>query len=115
MEVLVVDDEPDILQSIELLWEGTGVDIVTAPSPESALAKMDHAPDVVLTDFRMPGMDGLAFIEKLHERFPGVPAVLMTAFADPNLRKRALAVGVKDFVAKPFDPDELLQRVQAAA
>ncbi len=115
MLILVVDDEPDILDAIELMWAGQGVDVETAPSAEAALANLTSAPDVVLTDFKMPGMDGIQFVRQLHERFPDVPAVLMTAFADPQIKDRAQSAGIVDFITKPFDPDDLLRRVTAAA
>ncbi len=115
MQVLVVDDEPDILESIALLWDGADVELLTAPSAEAALERIQGPPDVVLTDFKMPGMDGIAFIQELHARYPDVPAILMTAFADPEIKQRAKRAGIHDFVSKPFDPDDLLRRVHAAA
>lgn len=115
MKILVVDDEPDILEAIELSWLDEDVELLLANSGRAALALLDGAPDVVLTDYRMPGMSGLELIAAIHERSPGLPAVLMSAFPDEDLQRRGAEQGIADFVAKPFLAADLLARVRAAA
>ncbi len=115
IKILVVDDEPDILEAIELSWLGEDVELLLAGSGPAALALLDDAPDVVLTDFKMPGMDGLELVAAIHERRPDLPAVLMSAFPDEALQRRGAAQGIIDFVAKPFLASDLLARVRAAA
>lgn len=112
--VLVVDDEPDILESLSRYLRITlpGTTILTAPSAEAALpmASADDV-DVVVSDVRMPGMDGLAFMRRLA---PGIHRILITAFHEPELEERAADLGVEALLWKPFDMTLLRSVVQRA-
>ena len=108
--VLVVDDEPDILEAIRAFLQGSlGVDVVTADSGAAALEALRKTPvDLVLSDYRMPGMDGLAFLRQAEELLPDVPRVLMTAFPDMQLAISAVnEASVSRFLTKPVDPSDL--------
>ncbi len=110
--VLVVDDEPDILGSFKTFVEGclSGVQVITAASADEALEILDEAdPALVVSDLRMPGMDGLAFLTEVAERRPNTPRILMTAYPDLDAALDAKNVADVDrFLTKPVDPLELV-------
>jgi CheY-like chemotaxis protein len=109
----VVDDEPDILLALRVLFEdGLGGRVVVTTMPHVALMALGTKPgfDLVITDFRMPGMNGLEFLQRAKELHPETPRVLMTAFMDAKLRKDAVTLAdVSLCLSKPFEPVELLK------
>jgi CheY-like chemotaxis protein len=115
--VLYVDDEPDIREIVEMsLGLIEGLTVHTRPSGESALADMEQlAPDLLLIDVMMPGLDGPATIERLRQRpqWAKLPFVFMTAKAMPQEVARFKEMGAVAVIAKPFDPMELGKRVVA--
>lgn len=114
MKILIVDDEPDILDSIELCWmDEEDLEVRTAPHATKALEEIQaNVPDVVLTDFRMPGMDGIELINRVKEAHPNVVTILMTAYPDPSLNDQARAAGCDLFQSKPFDPVAVLEQIR---
>ncbi|HUR24455.1 MAG TPA: response regulator [Candidatus Thermoplasmatota archaeon] len=115
--ILVVDDEPDILFSIKLLLERSpkGLQVVTAASGVEGLDVLRSRDiDLIVSDFKMPGMDGIEFLLQAHQLKPDVPRVMFTAYADAELARRAVAEAfVQGFLAKTMPPRELVQRVEA--
>lgn len=113
--VLIVDDEPDIVASLVGLLEAEleGVRAEGAFSGEAALQVLaNEAIDLVVSDFRMPGMDGLELLARVGERWPGVPTVLVSAYADEGLARQAEAAGdVRLFMPKPLAMDAFVQAV----
>jgi DNA-binding response OmpR family regulator len=108
MRVLVIDDEPDILLSMELLFGGEEFDLETASSFDDAIACAEaRPPDVVITDYRMQGKDGLELVRRLMEFNMPMRVAMMTAFPDSTLKNLAMEAGCTKFFAKPFLPDEL--------
>ncbi|MEK6976688.1 MAG: response regulator [Candidatus Thermoplasmatota archaeon] len=108
--VLVVDDEPDILDTVRACLEADlGVEVREARSGPQALALVEStAFDLILTDYKMPGMDGLELLRHVAARAPSVPRVLMTAFPDVDLAINALNDGrILHFLSKPLAPEEL--------
>jgi DNA-binding NtrC family response regulator len=109
--MLAVDDEPDILQALAAYLEATvpGLRVVTASSGPAGLEELAKgAPDIVLSDYRMPGMSGLEFLSQVAQRHPEVPCLLMTAYADSELAMRAVhEAHVRQFLTKPVDPTRL--------
>ena len=115
--ILLVDDEPDILLSIKLLLERSpkGLKVITASSgPEGLeIVRSTHL-DLVISDFKMPGMDGIEFLMQTHQLKPEVPRVMFTAYADAELARRAVTKAfVQEFVAKSLPPRELVKKVEA--
>jgi len=110
--ILLVDDEPDILQALEELvaMEIPGVKVRVAANGPAALELIaQEAPQVILSDFRMPKMDGLEFLREVRRRHGGIPAVLLTAFPDRRLAVEAAQEGIiRRFYIKPPDVDQVM-------
>jgi CheY-like chemotaxis protein len=113
--VLYVDDEPDIREIVEMsLSLIDHLNVHTRPSGESALADIESiAPDMLLIDVMMPGLDGPATVARLREqpRRASLPFVFMTAKAMPQEVARFKDMGAVDVIAKPFDPIKLGSRI----
>src|SRR5436305_10455197 len=106
--VLVVDDDVAIGKVLVALLVQRGLEAVHVASAEEALKSLDARPfDLVLSDVRMPGMDGLALLDRVKERNEGMPVVLITAHGSVALAVDAMKRGAADFVQKPFDKDEI--------
>ena len=113
--VLVVDDDRHMRESVALLLNASGYDVVTSENAEEAIEKFLAAGiDVVLTDIRMPGISGVELTEKLHMMNPEIPVILMTAFAEIDVSIDAIQKGAFDFITKPFKPDYLIRSVGRA-
>ena len=113
--ILVVDDEASARSGLERLLkeEGFVVD-VAADGPAALALSAESSPDVVVTDLRMPGMDGVELMNKLHERHRDVPVIVATAFGDVSSAVAAMRGGAEDFLTKPIDFDTLLVVVERA-
>jgi DNA-binding NtrC family response regulator len=113
--VLVVDDDAAVGKVLSALLRQDGFDVTHVPSGEAALARLEARPfDVVLSDLRMEGMDGLALLREVERRWPELPFVLMTAHGSVPVAVEAMRAGAVDFVLKPLDKDELLYVVKKA-
>lgn len=118
IRVLVVDDQQLLRRGLRMLLETTdGVEVVgEAADGREALALVRRcAPDVVLTDARMPGMDGLELVGVLAERHPGLPALVLTTFDDEELVRGAIAAGAAGFLLKDVSTDRLAEAVREVA
>jgi DNA-binding NtrC family response regulator len=106
--VLVVEDDGAIAKVICGLLGQRGLDTVWAGSGKAAVTELESRPfDVVLSDVRMPGMDGMALLDHVIARYPELPIVLVTAHGSIALAVEAMKRGATDFVQKPFDKDEI--------
>jgi DNA-binding NtrC family response regulator len=114
-KVLVVDDEADVLESVgQLLELDLDYRVVTAPSAASALTILDQGGiDVVLSDFRMPDMDGCTFLRQVRAEHPEVARILMTAYPNVELEETCRGLGVHT-MCKPVDPDHLKEAMRDA-
>jgi diguanylate cyclase (GGDEF)-like protein len=113
--ILVVDDDPDILQYVKMNLEREGFEAETASNGLDALRlAADHPPSLVLLDVMMPGMDGLATLRHLRNDAPtaSVPVVMLTARALAQDRVKGLDLGADDYITKPFAVEELVARVR---
>ena len=115
-KVLIVDDERDMLNMLaKVLVKKCGCTVVTAASAEEALERI-HAdpPDVVLTDIKMPGMDGLEFSRKVTAIDTAITVILMTGYGTIEMAVQALKDGAYDFIEKPFDTERIINTVSRA-
>lgn len=114
--ILVVDDEPDMLTFLaKMLAKKGGYVVSSAASGAEAMAMMQaDPPDAVLTDIKMPGMDGLALLQHLHTIDPTLTIVLMTGHGTIEMAVQSLKDGAYDFVEKPFDNERILRTVSRA-
>jgi two-component system KDP operon response regulator KdpE len=111
--VLLVDDEPNLVDAVRLYLEMEGLVILTAMSGQEALEKLrDLLPDLVILDVMMPGMDGFETLREIR-KVSNVPVIMLTARGEEDDKVRGLRLGADDYVAKPFSQRELLSRVQA--
>ena len=110
MRVLVVDDDAPFLGMVVAALEDDGHTVMTATDGRAALAKAKHlAPDAIILDIRMPGMDGPAFA-RAHARAPGDPAPIIAISAYPGIRAEIESAAA--YLSKPFDIDRLLQIIR---
>ncbi len=114
--ILIVDDQPDMLGFLErFLNAELGVSVRCAANADQALALLAQAPvDVVLTDIRMPGMDGLELLKRLKGANPEAMVIIMTAYGSIEKAVEALKLGAYDFITKPFDESHLLHVIGKA-
>ncbi|WAC73059.1 response regulator [Roseateles sp. SL47] len=112
--VLFVDDEPSILSALRRLVRPQGYRVLLASGGAEGLALLAQEPvDVVVSDMRMPEMDGAAFLEKVHQSFPQVGRILLTGYADIQTTVAAVNLGqIQRYIAKPWDDRELLGAIE---
>jgi len=113
-KVLVVDDEENVVHLVASALRFDGFEAVTADNGHNALAAVaEHAPDLVVLDMMMPGLDGQAVLQHLRAAGSLVPVIFLTARDTTNDRVNGLRAGADDYVVKPFSVEELLARVHA--
>jgi nitrogen regulation protein NR(I) len=114
-QVLIVDDEPNLRKILSHQLSRDGYDVLTAEDGEQGLALLrEHHIDLVITDLKMPKVDGLTLLKRALEEEPELPIVLITAHGTIDTAVEALKTGAFDFVTKPFDKDEVRQIVAKA-
>jgi len=105
---VVIDDEEGIRRVMRITLEDAGYTVVTAADGPSGLRLCSEtSPQIVITDIRMPGMDGLQVLETVKQQFPDIEVVVVTAFGEMDLAIRALQLDASDFITKPIDNDIL--------
>jgi two-component system, OmpR family, alkaline phosphatase synthesis response regulator PhoP len=112
--VLIVDDEPNIVLSLEFLLKQAGFDVRIARNGEEALRRLaERKPDLVLLDVMMPNRDGYDICQAIRAdpRLEGVRILMLTAKSREVEKEKALALGADDYVTKPFSTRELVERV----
>jgi two-component system response regulator MprA len=115
MRILVVDDEPAVRESLRRALELAGYTVELADDGEVALARLDRegAPDAMILDVLMPGIDGLEVCRRLRAAGNGVPILMLTARAEVDSRVAGLDAGADDYLPKPFALAELFARLRA--
>src|SRR5690348_12201452 len=112
---LIVDDEPRLRQVMVHLMRGDGFQCVEASNGLEALEKLaQHSFSLVLSDLRMPKMDGLELLREIRERYSDTAVVMITAVADVETAVNCLGVGAADYVVKPYQLDDVRARVSQA-
>jgi CheY-like chemotaxis protein len=113
--VLVIDDDAVVGRSFDRVLSGKGYEVDTALTGEEALREIDHEHyDVVFTDIKMPGMDGLEVAERIRAKCPWTPVVVITGYGTEENEARASVLGVSGFVRKPLTP-EMIESVTLKA
>ncbi|HEY7205952.1 MAG TPA: sigma-54 dependent transcriptional regulator [Methylomirabilota bacterium] len=111
--ILIVDDEPDMLESCSRILSRQGYTCVTAGDGHSALATLERErPDLLLTDFKMPEMDGLELLRRAHQLDPALPVILITGFASIESAVAAIKQGAFDYLPKDFSVEQLRLAVE---
>ena len=112
-KVLVVDDEPDMLENLGTILKRAGYECVSCDGGAEALACLTREqPDLILTDLKMPGIDGTEVLERVRTEYGALPVIMVTGYATIEAAVQAMKRGAADFLAKPFPPEELLLKVQ---
>lgn len=114
-KILIVDDEPDTILILQDRLEMEGYEVVTATDGYNALELIDQdLPDLVLLDIQMPQLDGIATLTHLHEKYPGMLVLMLTAHGTIQRAVEATKRGAYDFLEKPFQPEHITQKVDRA-
>jgi two-component system response regulator FlrC len=110
VQVVLVEDDPELRQAIGVTLKFGGIDFEAFDSAEAVLAALTPgAQPLLVTDFKLPGMNGLQLMAHVRQQHPQLPVVVMTAFADAELAVQALKGGARDFLIKPFLPEQLIE------
>jgi len=113
--ILVVDDEASARSGLAKLLQQEGYEVETAADGLQALELVaEKAPNLIVTDLKMPNMDGMQLVAKVHEQNPDIPSIVTTAFSDVSSAVQAMRAGAEDYLTKPIDFDALLLAVERA-
>nr|WP_293948295.1 phosphate regulon transcriptional regulator PhoB [Sneathiella sp.] len=116
MKILIVEDEPAMVELLRYNLESEGFDVVSAhDGEEGLLALEEEQPDLLLLDWMLPGVSGIEICRRVRRdaKQAGLPVIMITARGEEQDRVRGLDVGADDYVSKPFSPAELLARIRA--
>ncbi len=118
-KILVVDDDALVLKSVQNLLKKQGYDVISANSGDTAKEKLfSSSIDLIISDIRMPGKDGITLIKELKEilkrkEAKEIPFIFITGYASEDAPIDAIKLGAKDYLLKPFDLDELMNSIKA--
>lgn len=112
-KVLIIDDDPVVVKLASGILQKKGFEVHTAKEGQDGLQLLqDKKPDIVITDYQMPGMSGIDVLSKIREVDDTIPVVILTAYGDASLTIRSMRTGAFDFIEKPINPRELLETVK---
>lgn len=116
LEVLLLDDEPIVGKRLKPALTKIGCNVEVFEEPETALARLGEKTfDVVVTDIRMDDIDGIQVLEEVRKKSDRTKVVMITGYAMMSLAREAMEKGAFDFIAKPFQPDDLRRVIKKAA
>ena len=108
MKILLVDDVEWIRDSLSLFFEAEGCNLLAFETAEEAIeAVKQQSYDIVISDYKLPGMDGLEFLRRVKEKQPNAFEILITAYANREICEEAKMVGVRDIIPKPFTSEDV--------
>jgi len=108
MKILLVDDDEWIRDSLSLFFETEGCNLLTFETAEEGMEAVTHQVyDIVISDYKLPGMDGLEFLRRVKEKQPNALEILITAYANCEILKEAKILGIKDIIPKPFSSEDV--------
>ena len=112
LKTLIIDDDPFVRSTFELMFEEIGWSLQTAASAEEALEAVKREEfDIIVSDFGLPAMNGLAFFQQVRRTCPAAIHILMSADGDDAIISRAYEIGLDDFLQKPFKLETLLATI----
>src|SRR5688572_2542429 len=115
MNILIIDDEPGLRQTVSLILADEGYEVTTASDGEEGLAKaLEGQPDIIVCDIRMPRLTGLEFLDKYKEANGTAMVIVMTAYGGMEMAIQAMKRGAYDYIPKPFSPDQLVLTLKKA-
>lgn len=111
--ILVVDDEKDVLEIIKDRLESYGYEVETLTDGLQCIEFLKKASaDLILLDIEMPEMNGIEVLEIVHRDYPDIPVVILSATKTKSTARRTLEKGAVDYILKPFNPEELMEKVR---
>ena len=111
--ILVIEDNPMIVKSLQFKLEKDGYKVVIAEDGREAMKLLSEQPfDLILTDLMLPFVTGNQLIQHIKEKFPGLPVIVLSTSKQENIIMDSFNLGVDDFITKPFNPTELSLRVK---
>ena len=114
-KIILIDDEQDIRDVVSMTLRDAGYEVFTAEDGKTGLDLcMGKNPQIVITDIRMPGMDGLKVLEILKDKSPDIEVIVATAFGEMDVAVRALQLDASDFITKPVSHDALFMALKRA-
>lgn len=116
LEIMLLDDEPIVGKRLKPALAKIGCEVEVFQDPLAAMARLEQKSfDIVVTDIRMDGMDGMQVLERVLEKHPQTKVIMITGYAMMSLARAAMGKGAFDFIAKPFKPDDLRRVIAKAA
>ncbi|MCI5066494.1 response regulator [bacterium] len=113
IKLLLIDDEEGVLRAFQLMLEALGFSVVAFTNPADALAQIpEEAPHWIISDLRMPEIDGFEVLKRRNEHYPEIPFILISGHARGEEIEQAKALGAQAVLQKPFDPQELVSLIQ---
>lgn len=114
-KILLVDDEPDILEFLKYNLEANGLEVIVGNNGLEALDKLSENPDLIILDIMMPHLDGYEVYKKIREKedFKDVPIIFLTAKSEETDEIKGLELGASDYIQKPISPKKLIARVNS--
>jgi len=108
MKILLIDDDEWIRDSLCLLFEAEGCELLALETAEEGLKALHHQNyDIIIIDYKLPGMDGLEFLKQIQTSHPNAIRIMITAYINESLVSEGKKIGVQDFIAKPFTSETL--------
>lgn len=113
MKILIAEDEPILLRTIELRLQKDGHEVITTKDGREALAKIGEAsPDLIIADIMMPFASGLEIVGAVKNKSPRIPIIILSAMEQEKVVLEAFTLGADDYITKPFSLNELSMRVR---
>ena len=113
VRIIVIDDEPSVLESFKMILKIKDYDVETFPDGPSALAKLEPGKfDIAFIDYKLPGMDGLEVLRKIKELDADIEVIIVTAYATETSHANAITLGALEYLRKPFLMEEIYELVE---
>lgn len=115
--VLIIDDDVGMLRALNKVLSGEGCMVASAASAEAAVKFLSNGQqcfDVIITDLRMPVIDGTGILRAVKRAYPDVPVIIITAFGSSDVKKEAYELGATAFLEKPVDTEQLIAVIENA-